>query len=327
MRVAYDSRPAGEQLGVGRYAGSLLDALRRSGRGEIVETHHPHGVDVYHAPWAEGALLRPPVPMIVTVHDLVALKRPGEYLRAGLRFRLRSLAVQRATRVIVPTATVAADAERTLAIGADHIVVIPEAPAPVFRARPDSEVAAVRERFELPADYLLWVGDMRIPDPRKRVAALARTARTLPLVLVGPAARWARELPDVLVTGAVADDELAAIYTGARALVFPSDEEGFGLPPLEALACGTPVAACRAPGVADVLEGLVPLTPLGDLGALVEAAQRLRRPAPDPPRWSWDDAAEATWEVYEAALGDPVRFRGARRHPRGPASSRSSRER
>ena len=319
MRVAYDSRPAGDQLGIGRYADSLLDALRRGGR-EIVESHHPHGVDVYHAPWIDGALLRTPVPMVVTVHDLVPLKRPGEYLRAGLRFRLRSLAVQRATRVIVPTETVAADAERALGIGADHIVVVPEAPAPVFGPRSHGEVAAVRERFGLPADYLLWVGDMRIPDPRKRVAALSRTPRSLPLVLVGPAARWARELPGALVTGPVGDDDLAAIYTGARALVFPSDEEGFGLPPLEALACGTPVAACRAPGVTDVLDGLVALTPLGDLDALVAAAQRLRRPAPPPPPWSWDDAAAATWEVYEGAMGAPVRFRGARRHPRAQAS-------
>ena len=65
----------------------------------------------------------------------------------------------------------------------------------------------------------------------------------MPLVLVGPTGPWAHELPDVHLTGRVTDDELAAIYSGAHALVFPSDDEGFGLPPVEALACGTPVAA------------------------------------------------------------------------------------
>ena len=82
----------------------------------------------------------------------------------------------------------------------------------------------------------------------------------MPLVLVGATGRWARELPDVTLTGEVADDELAAIYTGAHALVFPSDDEGFGLPPVEALACGTPVAACDVPALREVLDGRVTLS-------------------------------------------------------------------
>ena len=132
-------------------------------------------------------------------------------------------------------------------------------------------------------------------------------------MLVGQAGSWAHELPDVTLTGAVDDDELAAIYTGARALVFPSDDEGFGLPPIEALACGTPVAACDVPALREVLDGRATLTPVDDLDALIVSAESLRRPAPAPPRWSWADAAAATWEVYEQALCAPVRWRGARR--------------
>ena len=81
-----------------------------SRRGEIVETHEPRRCDVFHSPWIDGALLRSPVPMVVTLHDLIPLKRRGEYLRSGLRFKLRYLAVQRAVRVIVPTNAVADDA-------------------------------------------------------------------------------------------------------------------------------------------------------------------------------------------------------------------------
>jgi hypothetical protein len=139
MRVAFDSRPASDPSGIGRYARCLLAALRATPRGELIESREPRGCDVFHAPWIEGAPLRSPVPTVVTLHDLVPLKRPGDYLRSGLRFKLRYLAVQRATRVIVPTR-------------------------------------------------------------------------------------------------AVGEDAIAAIYTGAHALVFPSDDEGFGLPPLEALA-------------------------------------------------------------------------------------------
>ena len=302
MRVAFDSRPVSDPRGIGRYARSLLDALRATaGEHQVVETPRPRAVDVFHTPWIDGALLRSPVPQVVTVHDLVPLKRRTEYLRTGMRFRLRYVAVGRADRIIVPTASVAADVAEGLGVPEERIAVIAEAPAAAFFPRPEAEVAAVRERFGLPEDYLLWVGGLQIPDPRKRVAELAATPRTLPLVLAGPERQWARELPDVHLTGQVSDDELAALYTGARALVFPSDEEGFGLPPVEALACGTPVAACDVPGVRDVLAGRATLVDRDDLEGLVRAAEAAERPAPDAPAWMWEDAARATWAVYEEA--------------------------
>src|ERR1700761_1846691 len=123
MKLAYDSRPAHVWHGIGRYARCLLDAVAQSGRAEIVETHDPRRGDVFHSPWLEGAPLRSHVPTAVTLHDLVPLKRPGEYLRTGLRFKLRYLAVQRATRVIVPTEAVAQDAVAALRIPPERIVV------------------------------------------------------------------------------------------------------------------------------------------------------------------------------------------------------------
>lgn len=313
MKVAFDSRPAVEHHGIGRYTRSLLEALRKDAEGEIVETRDPRRCDVFHAPWIDGALLRSPVPMVVTLHDVIPLKRSGEYLRSGLRFRLRYLAVQRAVRVIVPTQTVAADAEEVLGIPHERISVIAEAPAPVFGPRSADEVRLVRERFGLPDRYLLWVGGMITPDPRKRVAALARAQRSMPLVLVGAKGRWADELPGVTLTGAVGDDELAAIYSGAHALVFPSDEEGFGLPPVEALACGTPVAACDVAAVREVLNGRVELSHVEDLDALIRVAESATRPAASPPAWTWRDAAHATWEVYSQASRAQRGWRGARR--------------
>jgi glycosyltransferase involved in cell wall biosynthesis len=309
MRLAFDSRPAPLWHGIGRYASCLLEALTQTPRGEIVESQDPRRGDVFHSPWIEGAPLRPPVPSVVTLHDLIPLKRPGDYLRTGLRFKLRYLAVQRATLVIVPTEAVADDAIRTLGIPARRLVVIPEAAAPPFWCRPAHEIAAVRECYDLPDQYL------RRPDPRKRVAALARASRTMPLVLVGPVSRWAKELAGVQLTGAVPDDELAAIYSGAHALVFPSDEEGFGLPPVEALACGTPVAACDVPVLREVLADRITLTDVDDLDGLVRHAEGLSRPAPSPPEWTWDDVAAATWDVYERALMEPTP--GRRRRPQG----------
>jgi alpha-1,3-rhamnosyl/mannosyltransferase len=303
LRLAFDTRAAPDPRGIGRYVRCLLEALRTSAPAgaEILETHRPRRADVFHSPWIDGVLLRSPCPMVVTLHDLTPLKRRGEYLRTGIRFRLRYLAVQRAVRVIVPTKAVAADAEAHLGLAPERLVVIPEAAAPTISARSADEVSAVRVRYGLPDDYLLWVGGLQHPDPRKRVALLAAARRRLPLVLVGPTRRWAHELPGVKLTGLVSDEDLAALYTGARALVFPSDEEGFGLPPVEALACGTPVVATEQAALREVLDGRVTFVERDDLDGLIRTAEQAARPAPPPPAWSWSDAARRTWDVYSAA--------------------------
>ena len=305
MRIAFDSRPSSDLRGIGRYARCLLRALQETAApdDELVETARPRRSDVYHAPWIDGALLRPPCPQVVTLHDVVPLKRRSEYLRTGIRFRMRYLAVERSARLIVPTSVVAREAIEHLRVDPARVVVIHEAPAPALHRRDDGEIAAARERYGLPDEYLLWVGGLQTPDPRKRIAALARTPRALPLVLVGATKPWAHELPDVTLTGHVSDDELAAIYTGARALVFPSDDEGFGLPTVEALACGTPVVASDIPVLREVLGERATYVDAGDLEGLLAAAAAAERPAPAPPAWTWADAARATWRVYSEAGG------------------------
>jgi glycosyltransferase involved in cell wall biosynthesis len=320
LRVAFDSRAQADPRGIGRYVRCLLEALRETAAtGQAVaESHHPRRNDVFHSPWLDGAQLRCPCPMVVTLHDLVNLKRRGEYLRTGMRFRLRYLAVQHADRVIVPTHVVAHDVEQRLGIDADRISVIPEAAASAMYPRGPEEIAAVRARFGLPEQYLLWVGGLLHPEPRKRVAALAAAPRRMPLVLAGPARPWAYELPDVTVTGQVSDDALAALYSGAHALVFPSDDEGFGLPVVEALACGTPVVACEAPALREVLGERATFVELGDIDGLLEAGEQATRPAPAPPPWSWADAARATWATYaEAGAQAEVKTRRVPRLPRG----------
>jgi glycosyltransferase involved in cell wall biosynthesis len=303
VRVAFDSRPGRDPRGIGRYVRCLLPALREAaGPGdEVAEGDRPRGADVFHAPWIDGALLRSPVPQVVTLHDLIPLRRRSEYLRTGLRFRLRYLAVQRATMVVVPTQTVAQDAIERLDLDPARVRVIGEAAAPAFSPRSADEVTRARDRHGVPEEYLLWVGGLERAEPRKRVAALVAAPRTLPLVLAGPAGRWAQELDGVIVTGLLSDDDLAALYTGARALVFASDDEGFGLPPVEALACGTPVAACDVPALREVLGDRATFVERDDLAALVAAAEAATRPAPQPPPFTWHDAATRTWEVYAEA--------------------------
>jgi glycosyltransferase involved in cell wall biosynthesis len=304
VRVALDSRGSVDPRGLGRYVRCLVDSLRTTaGEHELFEMHRPRGVDLFHAPRIEAALLRCAIPQVVTIHDLVILKRPGEYLRTGLRYRLRFLAASRAVRIIVPTRVVARDVAERLEVDPERIAVVGEAAAPAFRPRPSEEVERARANHALPGDYLVWVGGLEHNDPRKRIRELAAAAADVPLVLVGPTKPWASQLPNVMLTGHVSDDELAAILTGARALVFPSADEGFGLPPVEALACGTPVVCTDIPALREVLGDRATYAPFDEL---LHAALTTERPAPAPLDRTWDDVARETWAVYAGATEGTV---------------------
>jgi glycosyltransferase involved in cell wall biosynthesis len=294
----------GTPRGIGRYVRCLLAALRETAQpgDEVVESSRPRRGAIFHAPWMDGASLRAGVPQVVTIHDVAALKRRSEHLRPGMRDRLRH-----PRRPACRHRHRADERRRARRAGPARGGLRPRArhrggPRVGHAPAPGAEVAAARARYGLPPEYLLWVGGLEHPDPRKRVAELARAARHLPLVLVGPARAWAHELgdreDDVVLTGLVPDDDLAAIYSGRRALVFSSDDEGFGLPTVEALACGTPVVACDVPALREVLADRATFVALDDLEALVRAAERAARPAPAPPSFTWDDAARATWAVY-----------------------------
>jgi len=322
MKVALDSRPAADRDGIGRYARCILQALRDTATpsDEVLDTRRPsralrsRDADVFHTPWIDGAMLHSPCPMVVTVHDLNAQKRRSEHLRTSLRQRLRPLALQRAACVIVPTEAVATDAVDHFGLDPDRVAVIGEAADSSMYPRSEREVRDARARHGLPEQYLMWIGSLQHPDPASHIAELAAAPRELPLALIGPTRPWAHELPGVIITGEVDDDELAALYTGARALVVSAEQAGFGLPAVEALSCGTPVAAADGPALREVLGDRATFVPAGDMAALIDAAQRAERPAPAPPAWSWEDAARATWEVYARAAAEP----GAERRPARP---------
>ena len=118
----------------------------------------------------------------------------------------------------------------------------------------------------------------------------------------GPTRPWARELENVTLTGELPDDQLAALYSGAHALVISSQREGFGLSGVEALACGTPVVACDTPSLREALGHRASFVEPGNMAALIEAGEQVNRPAPSPLPWTWEDAARATWSVYAQAL-------------------------
>jgi hypothetical protein len=165
MRLAFDSRPTADQRELGHYSRCLLRALRDTAgeQDEILEASRPRGVEVFHTPWMQGAMLHSPCPMVVTVHDLTALKRPSERLRGGgMHLRLRHLAVQRATHVIVPCEVVAGEAVVELGLDRERVIVIPAVPDPAVSdtAVPDPAVSA------------LAAPDFAPPDPAEIAAGL-----------------------------------------------------------------------------------------------------------------------------------------------------------
>jgi len=285
------------------------------------------GFDVYHG--AHFALpLRANAPCVATVHDLTFYRLPKRY-RADRRWYYRALAqlARRADRVIVPSTGVAGDVVRYLQYPSERVRVIPEAARSGLGPAPGEAVAAVCARLGVEPGYLLCVGTAepgkRAVDAVRALAVLRGRGLRMQLVLAGNegplSAALRREAErlgvgeDVRFAGYVPDNELAALYTGALALVFPSLYEGFGLPPLEAMTCGTPVVAANAPAMAEVLPGGAIFVPLRDPGAIADAVERLSRDREWREEWrqrgcevarrySWERAARETVEVYREVV-------------------------
>lgn len=205
------------------------------------------------------------VPAIVTVYDLTTLIHPEIFPRSDVWYwrTVQRRTLQEAARVIAISQTTAADILRYYGLPAGRVRVIYPTIAAQFRPAPVEEIARIRQRYGLPAEYVLHVGRI---DRKKNLTALvrayARFRESLPfrgkLVLAGEEYRKARDFAlrptieelglrsEVVFTGAIPDADLPALYSGALATVFPSLHEGFGLAPVEALACGSPLIANRA---------------------------------------------------------------------------------
>ena len=270
--------------------------------------------DVYHA----IDLRLPgsaPCPLVVTLHDLIpwafgGSRMWGERMRYWLGRRL----LRNADLVLAVSQSTANDAVRLARIRAERIKVVPEAAPAAFKPSAGAEVR-VQERFNIEPGYLLFVGAL---DARKDPAALLRAwsvARMshpeLKLVLVGePGKQAPQQMPEARVLGHLGEAELIDVYSAAGCLVFPSRYEGFGLPCLEALACGCPVAAYRNSSLPEVVDGAGELVDDGDADALGRAAARLAsettrpwQPGLDRARkFSWRKTAKATISAYESLL-------------------------
>ncbi len=283
-------------------------------------------VDVFHA----TNFVAPPArraATVVTVHDLTYLRYPEMVTAASARFRdLVPRALGRGATVCTPTAAVGAEVADAYRLPPERLVVTPLGVGPAWRTAAPADPAWLAANG-LPERYLLFVGNR---EPRKNLPTLLAAYRELladppanpggvpPLVLVGPAG-WGEALDlaglpaeAVRTPGYLPEDDLARVVTGAAALVFPSWYEGFGLPALEALACGTPVVATDLPALREVLGDQAELVPPGDAAAMAAAlAKVLGDPGGEPARaarraraaaFTWAACAQATLSAYRRAL-------------------------
>ncbi len=280
------------------------------------------GVTLYHSPYYMMPFW-PGVPTVVTLHDLIPLRYPHLFTREQrLVYRIATrLAVRAARRVVTVSAAAAQDISDLLRVPAERVVVIPAAADPTFRPQSASAIAATRGRLSLPPRYALYVGTNK---PHKNLVRLIEAwARVhvgdATLVIAGV---WDARFPEaqrraaalgvsdsVHFLGRVAEADLPALYAGALLFVFPSEHEGFGLPVIEAMACGVPVACSSAASLAEVAgEAALHFAPhdvesmAAAIGALLAdtdlRAEMSRRGTARAAQFSWATAAHLTLAVY-----------------------------
>jgi glycosyltransferase involved in cell wall biosynthesis len=294
-----------------------------------------HGTSNFELPPFAGC------PLVVTVHDLIPLRCPGAVSRRyRLLFRvLVARAIGAARRVIAVSEFTRREILERYPRAAGRVAVVPNGVDPAFCAAADPGAdRRVRERHGLAGRYLLFVG---VFEPRKNVPLLVDAfeilrhtrpeAADLQLALAGGPG-WRGETiagevrsrglePAVRLLGYVPDADLPALYRGAALAVVPSRYEGFGLPALEAMACGAPVLASDAAALPETVGDAAELFTAGDPAAL---ARRIADLAAAPGRlaalrerglaraaaFTWDRTAAGTLEVYREAA------RGRDREPR-----------
>lgn len=284
-------------------------------------------IDICH--FTNGVVsLWTPCPAVVTIHDLTLWLFPQyHYSRRILAMRpFISLAARRATAIIAVSQATKADITRILGVEECKVHVIHEAPSPHFRRlSSDAVLQAARQSYDLPGRFLLYVGTI---EPRKNLVRLLEAfarlqkveSRRYTLVFAGGRG-WKDEAvfaaverlelgPFVRFLGYIPAQDLVALYNLADALAFPSLYEGFGLPIVEAMACGTPVVTSPNGSLREVAGDAAEFV---DPTAVDSITDGLRRVLSDPSRraelrslgleraaaFTWERAAQKTLNLYK----------------------------
>jgi glycosyltransferase involved in cell wall biosynthesis len=284
--------------------------------------------DLYHFPNFILPPLASRAKTVVTIHDMAFMKFPAfaeDRNRRYLEARIRDT-VRRADAVITDSEASATDIRELLGVEAGRVHAIPLGVNPAIKRAPDQAVDRVKRQFCLTRPYLLSVSTL---EPRKNLAFMIDVFDRIEgfdgeLVLAGmpgwkcepifAAMRSARRASRIRYIQYVCDADLPALYTGATAFLCTSHYEGFGLPPVEAMACGTPVVSSGGGALAEVLGDAATVVTTLDPEAWVAAVLRVvgdqalrarlvEAGAGRAAGYSWEETARRTWAVYRGLAG------------------------
>lgn len=282
-------------------------------------------LDVFHTPIGAVPLLGM-APSVVTVHDLAFLKYPDQLPRSRRSWLIAAtrLSARRAAKIITVSQTTAQDLMEWLDIPEDRVQAIPLATSRRVRRVQGTSLNMFRMKWKIEHPYILAVGTL---EPRKNLPTLLRAFAKIKdqidhdLVLVGPEGWLTGGLKSTLeelnlgdrvrLTGFVSDEELGGWYSGADLFAFPSFYEGFGLPTVEAMHCGTPVLCSDNSVFPEVVGDAGVLIPANDIDAWAESMRMLlqdesrrmelqKRGFERANTFSWDRTAQETYDVYKA---------------------------
>lgn len=301
--------------------------------------------DVYHFP----NFIRPPLARgasVVTIHDVAFLRYPETIEARNLAYLTRHIrdTVRRANAIITVSAFTAREVAELLGVPRDRLHAIPSGLDPAMHRPPPEVVRALRHRLDLARPYLLSVGTL---EPRKNYPFLIEVFDRLTkfdgdLVIAGRRGWKYQPILDRIARSSrrarirlledISESDLPALYGGAELFVLPSLYEGFGFPPIEAMACGTPAVVSPGGALAEICgDGALVLDAIDagrwahEIGELLSAPAALdalrRRGAEQAARYTWRETARRTWAVYEAALDDYRRHDGKRKTENGKSDS------
>lgn len=326
MNVDYDVAPLLlDNAGTARYVRGVLDALRLRSDVDVHEVRwggsgrvtaavrdavwyplvlpvQARRSDILHCTTFR-APLRAPVPVIVTVHDLAIVRQP-ELFTAWTRLYARTLllpVLRSASRVLVVSEFTKREVVELAGVPEERIDVAYNAASQMFR--PDGPASG--------GDYVLAVGTL---EPRKNLARLVDATGRLGIELrIAGARGWGRidvEAPHVRWLGRPTDEELAAQLRGALCLAYPSLLEGFGIPVLEAMLCGTPVVTSAGSAMEEVVGDAAELVDPRDVESIAAGIERALARRDElreagllrAQRYTWEATAEATVQAYRKAI-------------------------